>query len=70
MSTEENDMIIVTREEWDKIPSDYRGEWTRWMWEFRNNDFPEEWIGRKTMLHYDNDNGTVLLTEGVHFIIQ
>jgi hypothetical protein len=60
-------MIKVTQAEWNKKSNDFKGEWTESLWEWRNGDFPKEWIGKKTMLHYDN--GTCLLTEGVHFEI-
>ena len=44
--------------------------WTQELYEFRKGDFPSEWIGRKTMLDYDpKGGGTVLLTEGVSFVI-
>ena len=44
--------------------------WTQELYELRKGDFPSEWIGRKTLLDYDpKGGGTVLLTEGVIFVI-
>jgi len=63
-------MIQITRKQWDTIPEDYKGRWERWIkdngWQ---SDLPEEYIGKRTLLDYDNNIGTVLLTEGIHFII-
>lgn len=60
----------ITQSEWNSIPECYKGMWTQELYEFRKGDFPSEWIGRKTMLDYDpKGGGTVLLTEGVGFVI-
>ena len=60
----------ITQSEWNSIPECYKGMWTQELYEFRKGDFPSEWIGRKTMLDYDpKGGGTVLLTEGVSFVI-
>lgn len=61
----------ITQSEWNSIPECYKGMWTQELYEFRKGDFPSEWIGRKTMLDYDpkGGGGTVLLTEGVGFVI-
>ena len=63
-------MLRITKKQWDTIPEDYKGRWERWV---KDNgwqpDLPEEYIGKRTLLHYDNNNGTVLLTEGIHFEI-
>ena len=32
-------------------------------------EVPKEYIGRRNMLSYEDGVGTVLLTEGVHFVI-
>ena len=63
-------MKQITQSEWKSIPASYKGMWTQELYEFRKGDFPSEWIGRKTMLDYDpKGGGTVLLTEGVGFVI-
>lgn len=63
-------MLQITKKQWETISSDYKGIWERWL---KDNgwqpDLPEEYIGKRTLLHYDNNNGTVLLTEGIHFEI-
>jgi len=64
-------MIEVTKEQWDKISKDYKGQWTR---EIKENgwqpDLPEEYIGKKTVMSgcISNEIGS-LLTEGAHFVI-
>ncbi len=61
-------MKKVTREEWARLQAHgYTGQWTQGVWEFRGRDFPEDWIGRRTMTTYEDGLGTVLLTEGVSF---
>ena len=63
-------MKQITQSEWNSIPECYKGMWTQELYEFRKGDFPSEWIGRKTMLDYDpKGGGTVLLAEGVSFVI-
>jgi len=62
-------MIKITKAAFDKLSSDYKGEWSQGLYEWRNGDFPKEWIGRKTMLSYDKTYGTTLLTEGIDFEI-
>ena len=63
-------MKQITQSEWNSIPECYKGMWTQELYEFRKGDFPSEWIGRITMLDYDPmGGGTVLLTEGVGFVI-
>ena len=60
----------ITQSQWEAIPSEYKGQWTQGIYDFRGGDFPREWIGRRTMLDYDPNTGaTVLLTEGVSFEI-
>jgi len=63
-------MLQITKKEWENIPSDYKGVWERWI---KDNgwqpDLPENYIDKRTLLHYDNNSGTVLLTEGIHFAI-
>lgn len=63
-------MKQITESQWAGIPSDYKGKWTKGIYDFRGGDFPKEWIGRRTMLDYNlTTGGTVLLTEGVSFEI-
>lgn len=63
-------MLQITKKQWEAIPNDYKGKWERWI---KDNgwqpNLPEKYIGKRTLLHYDNNSGTVLLTEGVHFVI-
>ena len=63
-------MKQISESEWNSIPESYKGMWTQEVYEFRKGDFPSEWIGRKTMLDHDPEGGgTILLTEGVGFVI-
>ena len=57
-------MIKVTREKWDSICSDYKGEWMNYY-----NEHPE-WLGRKVVMSgcISDDIGTLYI-EGVHFEI-
>ena len=57
-------MIKVTREKWDGICSDYKGEWMNYY-----NEHPE-WLGRKVVVSgcISDDIGTLYI-EGVHFEI-
>lgn len=54
-------MVRITLAEYNKKSPDSRGIWT-------SADRPE-WIGRRTMLDYDPNAGTVLLIEGESFEI-
>lgn len=64
-------MIKVSKKEWNKISSDYKGIWTR---ELKENgwqpNLPEEYIGKRTVMSgcISEEIGS-LLTEGVHFEI-
>lgn len=61
-------MKQITEGQWEDVPADYKGKWTQGIYNFRGGDFPKEWIGRRTMLHYDPITGaTILLTEGISF---
>lgn len=60
-------IIKVSKEEWDKIHTDYKGTWQDYY-----NEKPQ-WLGRKVVLSgcitkNPNELGK-LLVEGVHFII-
>lgn len=64
-----------TKAEWDRFASacpDYVGRWEPTPFNLERvsaGELPEEYIGRRNMLSYEDGVGTVLLTEGVHFII-
>lgn len=68
----EDQLIQVTQEQWNKISTDYKGQWESWHkhggWQ---PDLPDTWIGKKTVLEgcIVPGAGTALLTEGVHFEI-
>ena len=61
-------MLKVSKAEWEKIDSDYKGTWQDY-----HGDHPE-WKGRKvvmsTCLTHKPDELCSLLVEGVHFIIE
>jgi hypothetical protein len=63
------EMITITKKEWERIPADYKGIWTR---EIKDNgwqpNLPEEYIGKRTMMGTGENIGQ-LLTESVHFEI-
>lgn len=60
--------IELTEEEYYRISDSYRGQWTQGVIDFRG-DIPQSYLGKRTML--TNENGaTVLLTEGINFIIK
>ena len=64
-------MIKVSKEQWNKISKDYKGQWERWHkdegWQ---PNLPEEYIGKRTVLSgcISNEIGS-MLTEGIHFQI-
>lgn len=64
-------MIKISKKEWDKIPNDYKGRWTK---ELKTNgwqpNLPDEYIGKRTVLSgcISNEIGC-LLTENIHFKI-
>jgi hypothetical protein len=80
--SQKSEPLKITKSEWDKIHKDYKGEWTRERWEW-DNDFPEEFIGRKTVIEQalpdsvfersgrkkEYGSGSVLITEGGGFEI-
>lgn len=66
-------MKNFTAQEWAEYQRkhpDYTGEWSDNAWNRSRDDIPPEWIGRKTMLQYDPQRGTCLVTEGEHFTIE
>ncbi|MFS0643722.1 hypothetical protein [Siminovitchia sp. 179-K 8D1 HS] len=64
-------MILVTNKEWNAIPKDYKGKWTR---DIRENgwqpDLPESYIDKRNVMSgCISDKMGSLLTEDVHFKI-
>jgi len=69
-------MKKYTEKEWARMERehpDYVGRWGDTPFN-RNRveagELPAEYIGRRNMLDYEPGVGTVLLTEGVHFVIE
>lgn len=61
-------MYHIKKEDWDKIPADYKGEWQNY-----HDDHPE-WIGKRVVMsgcitHNANELGKLFI-EGVHFVIE
>lgn len=63
-------MKRYTSDEWKK--EQYKGRWDDSPY-FRDmvklGEIPADYIGRRTVLSYESGKGTVLLTEGYHFIV-
>lgn len=60
-----NEIIKVSKEKWDSIPSDYKGVWADIY-----GTHPE-WKGKRTVLSgCISDQIGTLFIEGVHFIIE
>ena len=61
-------MVVVSKEKWDSIHSDYKGEWMDYY------DEHPEWIGRKVVMSGCVSNNPLelgkLYVEGVHFVIE
>lgn len=61
-------MITISKADWEKVPSDYKG-----IWHDYHGEKPE-WLGRKvvmsTCITHNPNEICSLLVEGVHFIIQ
>lgn len=60
-----------TAAEWAK--EQYKGRWDDTPFnrgQVEAGELPAEYIGRRTVLAYEPEHGTVLLTEGVHFTIE
>lgn len=68
-------MKHFSRKEWEQKTHDtpgYIGQWDPSPFildRVAAGEIPAEYIGRRNMLSYEPGVGTVLLTEGVHFII-
>ncbi|MFP3726363.1 hypothetical protein U8V72_14340 [Priestia filamentosa] len=67
LETSKENLIKVTKKEWDKIPKDYKGFWNV---SALNPNIPKEYLGRRRVM-----SGSIgakrgsLLTEGIHFEI-
>lgn len=63
-------MKRYTATEWDK--EQYKSRWDDCPY-FRDmaarGEIPTDYIGRRTVLSHDPVHGTVLLTEGYHFVV-
>jgi hypothetical protein len=62
-------MKLITQENWDKTPKDYKGIWTIEREDIPNwNKIRTNYVGKKTLLTA-TANGTGLMVEGIHFKI-
>lgn len=60
------ELIVISKEKWDSIYSDYKGTWQNY-----HEDHPE-WLGRKVVMSgciNPSDLGKLLI-EGIHFIVE
>ena len=68
-------MKHYTKKEWERmkrVTPNYIGKWEPTPFNLDRvaaGELPAEYIGKRNMLAYESGHGTVLLTEGVHFII-
>ena len=65
-------MIHYTKEEWERIPKSYKGKWEPTPFNLdrvERGELPADFIGKRSVLTYDEKRGTVLLTEGYGFVI-
>lgn len=61
-----------TKAEWRKIPESYKGRWEASPYNLervKRGELPAEYIGKRTTIVNDEHRGTVLITEGAHFVI-
>ena len=56
-------MKTITRNEWNKIPNDYKGIFV----DYQGN--APHLVGKQTWLTWLEDEGTSLIFEGIHFEI-
>jgi len=62
-------MQKITKAEWGKIHSDFKGIWTTERWDWKNwEKLRQFYVGKRTLLSNEN-GGSVLLLEGVDFEI-
>ena len=65
-------MRHYTKAEWRKIPESYKGRWEASPYNLervKRGELPAEYIGKRTTIFNDEHRGTVLITEGAHFVI-
>ena len=65
-------MRHYTKAEWDKIPEAYKGRWEPTPFNLervKSGELPAEYIGKRNTIVNDEHRGTVLITEGAHFVI-
>lgn len=65
-------MRHYTKAEWRKIPESYKGRWEESPYNLervKRGELPAEYIGERTTIVNDEHHGTVLITEGAHFVI-
>ena len=65
-------MRHYTKAEWRKIPEAYKGRWEPTplnLERVKSGELPAEYIGKRNTIVNDEHHGTVLITEGAHFII-
>lgn len=65
-------MRHYTKAEWRKIPESYKGRWEESPYNLervKRGELPAEYIGKRTTIVNDEHRGTVLITEGAHFVI-
>ena len=58
--------------EWGKIPEAYKGRWEPTplnLERVKSGELPAEYIGKRNTIVNDEHRGTVLITEGAHFVI-
>lgn len=63
-------MINVSKKDWNSIPNDYKGCWSKETVEFRG-DLSVNYIGKRNILSgcISEEQGS-LLTEDIHFVIK
>ena len=65
-------MRHYTKAEWGKIPEAYKGRWEPTPFNLervKSGELPAEYIGKRNTIVNDEHRGTVLITEGAHFVI-
>lgn len=65
-------MKVYSKEEFNRIGKDYRGQWrdTPWVMDrVAAGEVPAAYIGRRTVMEA-GEYGCELLTEGVHFLVE
>lgn len=65
-------MRHYTKAEWRKIPEAYKGRWELTplnLERVKSGKLPAEYIGKRNTIVNDKHHGTVLITEGAHFVI-